>query len=104
MNLQHLESLNDQVLQISGILFANVPDWVIKRPQSGHGGCHTDALINRLKRGRCTSREGRTGAGKFFQRADLVALRELALRQAAHEVEARHGESVPSRRDPRIAF
>jgi two-component system sensor histidine kinase KdpD len=53
MNLQHLESLNDQVLQISGIrVRETVPDWVIKQAaEVVMVDVTPDALINRLKRG-----------------------------------------------------
>ena len=53
MNLQHLESLNDQILQISGIrVRETVPDWVIKQADEVVMVDVTpEALINRLKRG-----------------------------------------------------
>ena len=53
MNLQHLESLNDQIWQITGIrVRETVPDWVIKQADEVVMVDVTpDALINRLKRG-----------------------------------------------------
>jgi two-component system sensor histidine kinase KdpD len=53
------------------------------------------ALLHRLQRGVVYEREkARTALQNFFQESTLVALRELALRQAAHEVEHRmiHGD------------
>jgi two-component system, OmpR family, sensor histidine kinase KdpD len=93
MNLQHLESLNDQVLQISGIrVRETVPDWMIKQAaEVVMVDVTPDALINRLKRGAVYEPEKAEQAlANFFKEQTLVALRELALRQAAHEVEARH--------------
>ena len=53
MNLQHLESLNDQIQQITGIrVRETVPDWVIKQADEVVMVDVTpEALINRLKRG-----------------------------------------------------
>jgi two-component system sensor histidine kinase KdpD len=93
MNLQHLESLNDQILQITGIrVRETVPDWVIKQADEVVMVDVTpEALINRLKRGVVYEPEKATKAlENFFREQSLVGLRELALRQAAHEVETRH--------------
>jgi len=92
MNIQHLESLNDQVYQISGIrVRETIPDWVV---QQGNEVVMVDltprALLHRLQRGVVYEREkAQTALQNFFQESTLVALRELALRQAAHEVERR---------------
>src|SRR5439155_8641539 len=53
MNLQHLESLNDQIWQISGIrVRETVPDWVVKQADEVVMVDVTpEALINRLRRG-----------------------------------------------------
>jgi two-component system sensor histidine kinase KdpD len=102
MNIQHLESLNDQIWQISGIrVRETVPDWVV---QQAHEVVMVDltprALLNRLQRGVVYSREkAETALRNFFREQTLVALRELALRQAAYEVEHRitdEESSVPS--------
>jgi two-component system sensor histidine kinase KdpD len=92
MNLQHLESLNDQIWQITGIrVRETVPDWVIKQADEVVMVDVTpEALINRLKRGVVYEPEKATKAlENFFREQSLVGLRELALRQAAHEVEVR---------------
>ncbi len=96
MNLQHLESLNDQVLQVSGIrVRETVPDWVIRQADEVVMVDVTpEALINRLKRGVVYEPEKAERAlSNFFKEQTLVALRELALRQAAHSVETRHFET-----------
>lgn len=107
MNLQHLESLNDQVLQISGIrVRETVPDWVIKRAaEVVMVDVTPEALINRLKRGAVyEAGKAEQALANFFKEQTLVALRELALRQAAHEVETRHAEAatVPAQSVDRI--
>jgi two-component system, OmpR family, sensor histidine kinase KdpD len=93
MNLQHLESLNDQIWQITGIrVRETVPDWVIKQADEiVMVDVTPEALINRLKRGVVYEPEKAAKAlENFFREQSLVALREMALRQAAHEVEVRH--------------
>jgi two-component system sensor histidine kinase KdpD len=93
MNLQHLESLNDQICQITGVrVRETVPDWVIKQADEVVMVDVTpEALINRLKRGVVYEPEKAAKAlENFFREQSLVGLRELALRQAAHEVEVRH--------------
>jgi two-component system, OmpR family, sensor histidine kinase KdpD len=92
MNVQHLESLNDQVWQVTGIrVRETIPDWVVKQADEVvMVDLPPQALLNRLKRGAVYSREkARLAAEKFFQESNLVALRELAMRQTAHEVDVR---------------
>jgi two-component system sensor histidine kinase KdpD len=94
MNVQHLESLNDQVHQITGIrVRETVPDWVVQ--QAGEVvmvDLTPRALLNRLERGVVYKPEkARQAKENFFKESTLVALRELALRQTAYEVEQRHG-------------
>lgn len=98
MNLQHLESLNDQIWQITGVrVRETVPDWVIKQADEVVMVDVTpEALINRLKRGVVYEPEKAAKAlENFFREQSLSGLRELALRQAAHEVEARQ-DTPPS--------
>src|SRR5436189_4223913 len=101
MNLQHLESLNDQILQISGIrVRETVPDWVLKQAEEVVMVDVTpEALINRLRRGVVYSPDKAERAlENFFKEQTLTALRELALRQAAHEVDVRLQEPRPTDR------
>lgn len=92
MNVQHIESLNDQIWQITGIqVRETVPDWIVRQAEEIVAVDVTpDALLNRLKRGAIYKPEmvekALTG---FFKGSNLGALRELALRQAAHEVDLR---------------
>ncbi len=94
MNVQHLESLNDQIHQLTGIrVRETVPDWVVQ--QAGEVvmvDLTPRALLNRLERGVVYKPEkARQAKENFFKEQTLVALRELALRQTAYEVEQRHG-------------
>ena len=92
MNIQHLESLNDQIWQISGIrVRETVPDWVVQQADEVvMVDLAPRALLNRLQRGVVYERgKVQRALQKFFREQTLVALRELALRQAAHEVEHR---------------
>ena len=92
MNIQHLESLNDQIWQISGIrVRETIPDWVVQQADEVVIVDLTPrALLNRLQRGVVYERQKAEKAlQNFFREQTLVALRELALRQAAHEVEQR---------------
>jgi two-component system, OmpR family, sensor histidine kinase KdpD len=92
MNIQHLESLNDQVWNISGVrVRETVPDWVVQQADEVVMVDLTPrALLHRLQRGVVYERaKAEQALQKFFRESTLVALRELALRQAAHEVEHR---------------
>ncbi|HEY1758747.1 MAG TPA: histidine kinase [Bryobacteraceae bacterium] len=94
MNVQHLESLNDQVHQITGIrVRETVPDWVVQQASEVVMVDLTPrALLNRLERGVVYSADkARQAKDNFFKESTLVALREMALRQTAYEVEHRHG-------------
>lgn len=92
MNIQHLESLNDQVWQITGVrVRETIPDWVMRKAdQVVMVDLTPRALLNRLARGVVYPPEkAKKALENFFQESTLVALRELALRQTAHEVEIR---------------
>jgi two-component system sensor histidine kinase KdpD len=92
MNVQHLESLNDQIWQSTGVrVRETIPDWVLKQADEVVMVDLTPrALLNRLARGVIYAPERAQAAlQNFFQESTLVALRELAMRQAAHTVESR---------------
>ena len=97
MNIQHLESLNDQIWEISGIrVRETIPDWVVELADEVVMVDLTPrALLHRLERGVVYGPEKAERAlQNFFRESTLVALRELALRQAAHEVEQRIVDSA----------
>jgi two-component system sensor histidine kinase KdpD len=97
MNIQHLESLNDQISHITGVrVRETIPDWVV---QQADEVVMTDvtprALLHRLERGVVYGKEKAERAMQnFFREQTLSALRELALRQAAHEVQHRIGNGA----------
>jgi len=99
MNVQHLESLNDQIWQSTGVrVRETIPDWVLKQADEVVMVDLTPkALLNRLARGVVYPPErARAALENFFKESTLVALRELAMRQAAYSVESRlPGEDEP---------
>ncbi len=110
MNIQHLESLNDQLQEITGIkVRETVPDWVVNEADEVVLiDLPPRALLNRLQRGVVYPPEKVARAlDSFFKEPTLAALRELALRQTAHEVEVRQAErsqdaALPARRGPGV--
>jgi two-component system sensor histidine kinase KdpD len=92
MNIQHLESLNDQVWNMTGVrVRETLPDWVMKQADEVVMVDVTPrALLNRLERGAVYPPDkAQRALQNFFKESTLVALREIALRQTAHEVEIR---------------
>src|SRR5258708_7394379 len=95
MNIQHLESLNDQIREITGVrVRETIPDWVVQQADEVVlADLPPRALLNRLQRGVIYGREkAQQALENFFKESTLSALREMALRQAAHEVDVRQGE------------
>ena len=93
MNVQHLESLNDQIWQSTGVrVRETVPDWVVKQADDVvMVDLAPRALLNRLERGVVYPPDRVEAALKnFFVEPTLVALRELAIRHAAHAVESQY--------------
>jgi len=90
MNIQHLESVTPVVQSITGITVREtVPDWVMKRvDEVVMSDLTPEALQNRMRRGDIypLERVGRA-LGNFFRQGNLIALRELALRQVAQVVD-----------------
>jgi two-component system sensor histidine kinase KdpD len=102
MNVQHLESLNDQVWHITGIrVRETIPDWVVRQADEVVMVDLTPrALLHRLERGVVYGRDKAQHAlQNFFRESSLVALRELTLREAAHEVEHRFAPDGQLRQD-----
>ncbi len=100
LNVQHLESLNDQVWQITGIhVRETLPDWVVDEADEVVLVDVTPrALRHRLERGVVYDPEKAEQAmANFFTEQNLGALRELALRHAAHEIEEKIPELAGSR-------
>jgi len=92
LNVQHLESLNDEVWGITGVrVRETVPDWVVDAADEVVLVDLTpEALQNRLGRGAVYSAEkAKKAMENFFTETNLTALREMALRHTAHEIEGR---------------
>jgi two-component system sensor histidine kinase KdpD len=90
MNIQHLESVTPTVQGITGIqVRETIPDWVLKRvDEVVMSDLTPEALQNRMRRGDIYPLERVERAlGNFFREGNLIALRELALRQVAHAVD-----------------
>lgn len=89
MNVQHLESLNDQIAELTGVrVRETLPDDVLGRADEVVMIDLTpEALIERLRAGKVYPPE-RIGPAlnNFFRIENLAALREVALRQVAEEV------------------
>lgn len=91
LNVQHLESLNDVVAQITGIVVREtLPDSVLDRADEIElVDLPPEELLQRLKEGKVYVAELIERAREnFFRRGNLLALRELALRRTAERVDA----------------
>ena len=90
LNIQHIESIAPIVRSITGITVREtVPDWVpLTATETVMVDLTPEALQNRMKRGDVYSAEKVERSLKnFFRRGNLIALRELALRQVAEQVD-----------------
>lgn len=92
MNVQHMESLNDAVEQITGIrVRETVPDSVLHLADEVQLiDVAPDALRQRMEEGKIYHRSKIDQAlGNFFKLGNLIALREFALREIADDVDER---------------
>ena len=107
VNVQHLESLNDQVAELTGVrVRETLPDAVLaSADEVVIVDLTPQALIERLRAGKVYPPERVPAAlNNFFRAENLAALREVALRQVAERVEAhRLPRESNVRRDDRIA-
>ncbi|BAZ05156.1 sensor histidine kinase KdpD [Calothrix sp. NIES-3974] len=90
LNIQHLESLNDLVLKISGIVVRErIPDRILDDADEVVVVDVTpETLQERLREGKIYAPEKIDQAlQNFFQKRNLIALRELALREVADNIE-----------------
>ena len=91
VNIQHLESLNDVVAQITGVrVRETVPDRVLERADEVKlVDLPPEELLQRLQRGQGLRPRRRPSARSrnYFQPGNLTALRELALRETAEHVD-----------------
>ncbi|MEW6365327.1 MAG: DUF4118 domain-containing protein [Acidobacteriota bacterium] len=99
LNVQHIESLNDVVSQITGVrVRETVPDWMLARADEIElVNPPPEVLLVRLREGKVYfPDQAYIAADHFFRRGNLLALRELALRRAAEVLrQAREHEATP---------
>lgn len=90
MNIQHLESLNDVVLQITGIrVTETVPDRVFERIRDIRLiDLPVNELLERLNQGKVyVPEQAEQALQRFFNHSNLTALRELAMQTVASHVD-----------------
>ena len=96
LNVQHLESVNDQVAKLTGIwVRETVPDKVFDAADEiALIDIPSEELLKRLADGKVYVAEGanKRAAENFFKKSNLLALRELALRHTAERVDAEGDE------------
>jgi two-component system, OmpR family, sensor histidine kinase KdpD len=90
VNVQHIESVAPTVQAITGVTVREtVPDWVLRlADETVIVDLTPEALHNRMRRGDIYHREKiEQSLRNFFRTGNLIALRELALRQVAEQVD-----------------
>jgi two-component system sensor histidine kinase KdpD len=105
VNVQHIESLADVVQQITGVrVRETVPDALLERADEiDLVDISPEELLERLAEGKVyVPEQAQRAVQNFFQKGNLLALRELALRRTAARVDAevlayrkQHGISSP---------
>jgi two-component system sensor histidine kinase KdpD len=91
LNVQHLETLNDAIAQITGVVVREtVPDAVFEQADEVEIiDLPPDELLERFAEGKVyVPAQAERAMQSFFQKANLIALRELALRRTADRVHA----------------
>jgi two-component system sensor histidine kinase KdpD len=95
LNVQHIESLNDIVAQVTGITVREtIPDSLFDRANEiEFVDLPPEDLLQRLREGKVyVPAQAERAARNFFQTGNLIALRELALGRAAERVNAQSAE------------
>lgn len=91
VNVQHIESLNDVVAQITGVAVREtVPDSILEQADEVELiDLSPDELLQRLRQGKVyVPHQAEQAMRSFFRKGNLIALRELALRRTAERVDA----------------
>ncbi|MCX6081164.1 MAG: sensor histidine kinase KdpD [Chloroflexi bacterium] len=100
LNIQHLESLNDVVAQITGVLVdETIPDKVLDEASELELiDLPPDELLKRLAAGKVNMPEQASlSIDKFFRKGNLTALREITLRRTAERVDEQMRDYMESR-------
>src|SRR5690606_15783062 len=98
VNIQHIESLNDDIRKITGIeVKERIPDKIITlADEVVNIDLTADELIDRLKEGKIyTADKIETALQNFFRNDHILQLRELALKEVAGHVERKVDAVVP---------
>lgn len=98
VNIQHLESLNEEVEKITGTAIRErVPDKMLQlADEVVNIDLTADELIDRLKEGKIyDEKKIPTALNNFFQTDRILQLRELALKEVAHQLERKIDIEVP---------
>jgi two-component system, OmpR family, sensor histidine kinase KdpD len=104
LNVQHLETLNDAIARITGVVVREtVPDAVFDRADEVQViDLPPDELLERFAAGKVyVPQQAQRAMQNFFQKANLIALREVALRRTADRVQAEVRTSAPGRGEHR---
>ncbi|AEA42553.1 Osmosensitive K channel His kinase sensor [Fluviicola taffensis] len=99
VNIQHIESLNTQIRQITGIeVEERIPDSVLQMADEVVNiDLTSDELITRLKEGKVYKADKiQRALSNFFRSENILQLRELALKEVASQVERKVEIEVPS--------
>lgn len=100
VNIQHIESLNEEIKQITGVeVKERIPDSVLKlADEVVNIDLTADELITRLKEGKIYAAEKvPTALNNFFTSGNILQLRELALKEVASQVVRKVENEITSR-------
>ncbi len=98
VNIQHIESLNETIKNITGIEVAErVPDNILNTADEVVNiDLTADELITRLKEGKIYAKDKiQIALTNFFQAEKILQLRELALKEVASQVERKIETEIP---------
>jgi two-component system, OmpR family, sensor histidine kinase KdpD len=98
VNIQHLESINEEIEQITGIAVTErIPDKILEiADEIVNIDLTADELVTRLKEGKIYDQSKIERAlANFFQSDKILQLRELALKEVVHQVERKIQTEIP---------
>lgn len=98
VNIQHLESINEEIEQITGITVSErIPDKILEiADEIVNIDLTADELVTRLKEGKIYDQSKIERAlDNFFQADKILQLRELALKEVVHQVERKIQTEIP---------
>lgn len=99
VNIQHLESMNEEIETITGIpITERIPDKILESADEiVNIDLTADDLIERLKAGKIYDKtKVERALNNFFQPERILQLRELALKEVAHHLERKINIEVPN--------